>query len=58
MRRTKFSVLSNLILNLGFSLCYLVAFAWAAIRMSAGSLTFGGMTAFLQLVARSRLPAS
>ena len=36
VRRTKFSVLSNLILNLGFSLCYLVAFAWAAIRMSAG----------------------
>ena len=28
VRRTKFSVLSNLILNLGFSLCYLVAFAW------------------------------
>uniref|UniRef100_UPI0040262342 ABC transporter ATP-binding protein n=1 Tax=Prevotella sp. TaxID=59823 RepID=UPI0040262342 len=57
VRRTKFSVLSNLILNLGFSLCYLVAFAWAAIRMSAGSLTFGGMTAFLQLVARIQSPA-
>ena len=57
VRRTKFSVFSNLILNLGFSLCYLVAFAWAAVRMSLGTLTFGGMTAFLQLVARIQSPA-
>ena len=57
VRRTKFSVFSNLILNLGFSLGYLTAFTWAAIRMSAGTLTFGGMTAFLQLVTRIQSPA-
>lgn len=55
--RTKFSVLSNLTLNLGFSLCYLLAFGWAAVRLSWGTLTFGGMTAFLQLVARIQQPA-
>ena len=57
VRRTLFSVFSNLILNFGFALGYLVAFTWAAIRMSMGSLTFGGMTAFLQLVNRIQSPA-
>lgn len=57
VRRTKFSVFSSLVLNAGFALGYLMAFAWAAVRMSAGTLTFGGMTAFLQLVARIQSPA-
>ena len=57
VRRTKFSVMSNLILNSGFALGYLVAFLWAALRMSAHTLSFGGMTAFLQLVNRIQSPA-
>ena len=57
IRRTKFSVFSNLVLNFGFAFGYLVAFTWAAFRMSLGSLTFGGMTAFLQLVNKIQNPA-
>lgn len=57
VRRTKFSVFSNFILNIGFSCGYLLAFLWAAVRMSGGTLTFGGMTAFLQLVSRIQGPA-
>lgn len=57
VRRTLFSVFSNTILNIGFALGYLVAFLWAAVRMSAHSLSFGGMTAFLQLVNRIQSPA-
>lgn len=57
VRRTSFSVFSNFILNFGFALGYLVAFLWAAVRMSAGTLSFGGMTAFLQLVAKIQGPA-
>ena len=57
VKRTAFSVMSNLILNFGFALGYLVAFLWSALRMSAGTLTFGGMTAFLQLVNRIQGPA-
>ena len=57
VRRTLFSVFSNLIVNFGFALGYLVAFLWAAIRMSGGSLSFGGMTAFLQLVNKIQVPA-
>lgn len=57
VKRTVFSVFSHLILNFGFALGYLVAFLWAAVRMSGGTLTFGGMTAFLQLVNRIQNPA-
>ena len=55
--RTAFSVLSHLVLNTGFSVGYLVAFLWGALRLSRGTLTFGGMTAFLQLVYRIQGPA-
>ncbi len=56
-RRTVFSVLSNLMVNAGFSIGYLVAFLWSAVRLSHGAITFGGMTAFLQLVYRIQTPA-
>lgn len=57
VKRTVFSVFSNLVMNMGFALGYLVAFLWAAIQMSAGLLTFGQMTAYLQLVNRIQNPA-
>ena len=57
INKTKFSVISNLIMNLGFASGYIVAFLWSALRMSAGTLTFGGMTAFLQLVNKIQGPA-
>ena len=57
VKRTMFSVFSNLIVNFGFALGYLIAFLWAAIRMSGGTLSFGGMTAFLQLVNKIQVPA-
>ena len=57
VRRTAFSVFSNLILNFGFALGYLVAFLWSALRMYNNTLSFGGMTAFLQLVGKIQGPA-
>ena len=57
VRRTKFSVFSNVIVNFGFAFGYLVAFLWAALRMAAHTLSFGGMTAFLQLVNKIQGPA-
>ena len=44
VKRTKFSVFSNVVINFGFAFGYLVAFLWAALRMSAHTLSFGGMT--------------
>ncbi|MBO4851045.1 MAG: ABC transporter ATP-binding protein [Prevotella sp.] len=57
VKRTFFSVIANFVLNFGFSLGYLIAFLWSAIRLSNHTLTFGGMTAFLQLVNRVQGPA-
>ena len=57
VKKTRFSVISNLIVNVGFATGYLVAFAWSALRMSMGSLSYGGMTAFLQLVNKIQNPA-
>lgn len=56
-RRTGFSVMSGLALNAGFSLGYLVAFVRSAVQLSRHAITFGGMTAFLQLVYRIQAPA-
>jgi ABC-type multidrug transport system fused ATPase/permease subunit len=52
-----FSVLSNFTMNFGFAFSYLLTFAWSAVRLSAGTLTFGGMTAFMQLVMKIQGPA-
>ena len=57
VKRTMFSLFSNFILNFGFALGYLIAFLWAALRLSQHTLSFGGMTAFLQLVNKIQTPA-
>jgi len=56
-KHTFFSLLSHFILDFGFAIGYIIAFLWAAVRMYHGTLTFGGMTAFLQLVNRIQMPA-
>ena len=56
-QRTSFSVASNSLISIGFSLGYLTAFLWSALRMAGGGLSFGSMTAFLQLVYRIQSPA-
>lgn len=57
IHRTVFALFSNFFLNTGFAAGYLVAFLWAALRMSQHTLSFGGMTAFLQLVNKIQSPA-
>ena len=57
IRRTKFSLFSSMIVSIGFASGYIVAFAWGALRLAAGTLTYGGMSAFLQLVNRVQRPA-
>lgn len=47
---TSFSIRASAIVSAGESFVYILTFLWAALRMSAGTLTFGGMTAFLQLI--------
>ncbi|MBO7467339.1 MAG: ABC transporter ATP-binding protein [Bacteroidaceae bacterium] len=56
LRRTRFSIGSRTFVSIGFSAGYLTAFLWGAFRISAGAITFGVMTAFLQLVGRVQRP--
>ena len=55
-RRTRFTAASRLLLASCFSLGYLLAFAWGGMQLRAGAITFGVMTAFLQLVAQIQNP--
>lgn len=54
--RTRFSVLSRGLVSMGFSAGYLTAFLWGVFSIQDGVITFGVMTAFLQLVGRIQRP--
>jgi len=54
--RTLFSSTSNLILNIGFGAAYLFAFLWSVNRLAEGAITFGMMTAFIQLCGQIQGP--
>lgn len=56
MGYTDFSLFSRLMVQLGFSAGYVTAFLWGIFGIQDGSVTFGMMTAFLQLVAQIQNP--
>ena len=56
MRRARFSILSRIIISLAFSAGHAVAFLWGVWGISAGTVTYGMMTAFLQLVGQIQRP--
>lgn len=55
-RRTRFSSASAAVLSVGFSGCYLVAFLWGVTRLHDGAITYGMLTAFIQLVGQIQIP--
>lgn len=56
MRRNSFSIFSGFMVQAGFALGYLTAFAWGIYGLETGAVTFGTLTAFLQLVAQVQRP--
>ena len=56
MRRARFSILSRIFISLAFSAGHAVAFLWGVWGISAGTVTYGMMTAFLQLVGQIQRP--
>ena len=56
MRRTRFSILSRIVISLALSAGHAVAFLWGVWGISAGTVTYGMMTAFLQLVGQIQRP--
>lgn len=54
--QTRLSAVSGGMVRLGFILGYLTAFGWSIFSLKAGIITFGTMTAFIQLVNRIQNP--
>lgn len=56
MRRTKFTAVTRLIMGFAFGLGYMLAFVWGGLGLRNGTITFGVMTSFLQLVGMIQQP--
>lgn len=55
--QNRFSIFSNGVLAVGFAAGYLITFSWGLFELQAGLITFGTLTAFLQLVNMIQGPA-
>ncbi len=56
LRRTKFSVMSRIVMSLALQAGHVIAFLWGVWGISHGTVTYGIMTAFLQLVGQIQRP--
>ena len=56
MDKTNYSIFARALVQIGFSSGYAAAFLWGVYGISAGTATFGMMTAFLQLVGQIQRP--
>ena len=56
VRRAKFTIAMRLIMGCVFGLGYLLAFVWGGLGLRNGTITFGVMTSFLQLVGMIQSP--
>ena len=56
LKRTRFSVVSRIFISLAFSAGHTIAFIWGVFGISTGAVTYGMMTAFLQLVGQIQRP--
>ena len=55
-RRTDYTLFSNTVVQAGFAAGYATAFLWGIFGLRSGAVTFGMLTAFLQLVAQVQRP--
>ena len=56
MRRTRFTAVARFAIGSAFGLGYLLAFIWGGLGLREGTITFGVMTSFLQLVGQIQHP--
>ena len=56
VRRVRFSVISRIFVSIAFQAGYVLAFMWGVLGISRGTVTYGMMTAFLQLVGQIQRP--
>ncbi len=55
-QQARLTITSGALVRLGFILGYLTAFGWSIFSLKAGIITFGTMSAFIQLVSRIQNP--
>lgn len=58
MRRNRFTQFTRLLMLTGFGAGYLTAFLWGVAQLQQGLITFGVLTAFLQLVGQVQRPTA
>lgn len=56
LRRVRFSIISRVFISLAFQAGHTLAFLWGVFGISKGTVTYGMMTAFLQLVGQIQRP--
>ncbi len=56
IRRTRFSIISRIFVAMAFQAGHAIAFMWGVLGISHGTVTYGMMTAFLQLVGQIQRP--
>ena len=56
MRRTRFTTVARFAIGSAFGLGYLLAFVWGGLGLRDGTIKFGVMTSFLQLVGQIQHP--
>lgn len=56
MSKTRYSMVSSSILNLGFATGYLTTFIWGVTSLQQGIITYGALIAFIQLVGQIQGP--
>ena len=56
LKRNRVTLAANNIMAVGYWVGYFLAFGWGAVRLSQQAISFGTMTAFLQLVQQVQAP--
>lgn len=56
IRRNRWSVVANLGFSASFSFGYLFGLVWSGLRLCSGSITFGTLTAIMQLIGQVQAP--
>ncbi len=57
MRRVNYTLFSRTTVQLGFGIGYITALVWGVFGLRSGAVTFGMLTAFLQLVSQIQRPS-
>lgn len=58
IRRNRWSIFANIGFSMAFSFGWLFAMIWSAARLSRGAITFGTLTAIVQLVSQVQTPVT